>query len=238
MILVFLSLPHSRRIACFSPVEWKAEVVVSFSYLVSKCHHHLSVSIALIYLFIGMATRPPPSSHFFSCNISRLFWISSDYIQQFECTNQKHASNNSLMETQLQSLIFIYRLLETKQNPEYFFFLVFFWEISLSCKIKQTFQGCICIYFCVVTPGNKKIRLLILSFAQQFRFINRTKCNCSFYFSEKKKEMCNGKPWFFFFFLSLCSFSHNWTDWFLWICCTLEWRVWIWNDNHFAVSHP
>lgn len=132
MILVFLLPPRSRHIACFSPVEWKAEVVVSLSYLVSKCHHHLSVSIALIYLFIGAATPPPPSSHFFSCNISRLLWISGDYIQQFECTNQKHASKNSLMETQLQSLIFIYRLLETKQNREYYFFsLVFFWEISL-----------------------------------------------------------------------------------------------------------
>lgn len=150
---------------------------------------------------------------------------------------KKHASRNSLMETQLQSLIFIYRPLETKQNPEYYFIfsLVFFWEISLSCKIKQTFQGCIFIYFRIVTPGNKKI---CLSFAQQFRFINRTKCNCSFYFSRRKKEMCNGKPWFFFFFCLCVSVLVTTSDWFLWICCTLEWRVWIWNNNHFAQSHP
>lgn len=120
------------------------------------------------------------------------------------------------METQLQSLIFIYCLLETKQNREYcfffFFFLLSFWEISLSCKIKRTFHGCIFIYFRIVMPENKRISLLILSFAQQFRFINRTKCNCSFYFSRRKKEMCNGKLWFYLFggvFWSFCGFSHS-----------------------------
>lgn len=51
VIFVLLSPPRSRHIACFSPVEWKAETVVSLSYLVSKCHHNLSVSITLICLF-------------------------------------------------------------------------------------------------------------------------------------------------------------------------------------------